>query len=68
MADPAYKKITVVGTSENSFEEAIANAVAHCALSEKSMSWFEVVDQRGHVDEGRVQQYQATISVGVRTA
>ena len=66
MADPIYKKITVVGSSEQSFEDAIANAVAHCAETEKSMSWFEVVEQRGHIAEGKVQQYQVAVTVGIR--
>ena len=66
MADPVYKKIELVGTSGNSFSEAAANAVAKAAQSVRNMSWFEVVEQRGHVADGEIQQYQVTVAIGFR--
>ncbi len=66
MADPVYKKIQLVGTSANSFSEAAAGAVAKAAQSVRNMSWFEVVEQRGHVADGKITQYQVTVSIGFR--
>jgi hypothetical protein len=66
MSDPVFKKIDVVGTSTNSFSEAAANAIAKAAESVRNISWFEVVDQRGSVMEGMVQQYQTTVRIGFR--
>ena len=66
VADPVYKKIELVGTSANSFSEATANAVAKAAESVRNTSWFEVVEQRGSIAEGEIQQYQVTVRIGFR--
>jgi dodecin len=66
MADPAYKKLEIVGTSPNSFAEATANGVAKCAETVHGMSWFEVVEMRGSIVDGKVQQYQVTLKVGFK--
>jgi flavin-binding protein dodecin len=64
VADPVYKKIELVGTSSKSFSEAADNAVAKAAETLRRMDWFEVVEQRGRIIDGRIAQYQVTISVG----
>lgn len=66
MSDPVYKKIEVVGTSSKSFYEAAANAVAKAAETCKTMSWFEVVEQRGSIVDGKIHQYQVTVRIGAR--
>lgn len=66
MADTAFKKVQVVGTSSNSLSEAAANAVARLGQTEPQMSWFEVVEQRGSIVNGKIQQFQVTLNVGVR--
>ncbi len=64
----SYKKIEIVGSSKNSIEDAIENALAECAKSIKHMDWFEVVETRGHIVDGKVGHYQVTIKVGFRIA
>ncbi|QBG35787.1 dodecin [Litorilituus sediminis] len=64
----SYKKIEIVGSSKNSIEDAIENALAECAKSIKHMDWFEVVETRGHIVNGKVGHYQVTIKVGFRIA
>ena len=66
MADPVYKKIQLVGTSAESFSEAAANAIAKAAETLRNMSWFEVVEQRGRVADGKIDQFQVTVSIGFR--
>jgi flavin-binding protein dodecin len=66
MPDAVYKKIQLVGTSTKSFSDAAANAVAKAAQTEKNLSWFEVVEQRGHIAEGKIQQFQVTLNLGAR--
>jgi len=66
MADSVYRKSEFVGTSTKSFADAAANAVARAAEDLRNMSWFEVVEQRGKIVEGKIQQYQVTIKVGYR--
>jgi dodecin len=66
VADPVYKKIEVVGTSSESFSQATANAVARASETIRNLSWFEVVEQRGNVADGVIQQYQVTLRIGFR--
>ncbi|NQT17718.1 MAG: dodecin domain-containing protein [Planctomycetes bacterium] len=66
MADPIFKKIQLVGTSTESFSDAAANAIAKAAESIRNMSWFEVVEQRGSISDGKINQYQVTVTIGFR--
>jgi dodecin len=66
MSDPIFKKIELVGTSSVSFSDATANAIAKASETLRNISWFEVIEQRGSVMEGMVQQYQVTIRLGFR--
>ncbi|EZH79740.1 dodecin family protein [Ectopseudomonas composti] len=61
-----YKKIEIVGSSRTSIEEAIENALTECAKSVRNMDWFEVIDTRGHIENGKVGHYQVTLKVGFR--
>jgi hypothetical protein len=66
MADAAYQKIELVGTSTKSLSDAVSVAVAKAAEIIKHPTWFEVIEQRGAIADGKVQQFQVTISVGGR--
>jgi len=66
MAATVYKKIELVGTSNTSFSDATAAAVAKAAETVHNLSWFEVLEQRGSIVDGKIQQYQVTITVGFR--
>lgn len=59
-----YKVIELVGSSETSIEEAVQNAVARAAKTLKHLRWFEVVQTRGHIENGTVKHYQVTLKVG----
>ncbi len=61
-----YKKIEVVGSSPESIEGAIKNALAECNKTLHHLEWFEVVDTRGHIVKGEVAHYQVTLKVGMR--
>ncbi|AEB56132.1 flavin and coenzyme A sequestration protein dodecin [Ectopseudomonas mendocina] len=61
-----YKKIEIVGSSRTSIEDAIENALSECAKSVRNMDWFEVIDTRGHIENGKVGHYQVTLKVGFR--
>ena len=63
-----YKKVELVGSSRSSIEEAIENALAQAHASLELMDWFEVVETRGHIVDGKVGHYQVTIKVGFRIA
>lgn len=66
MSDHTYKLIDLVGSSAISTDDAIKNAIAKAALTIKHMSWFEVIETRGHIADGKVAHYQVTIKVGFR--
>jgi flavin-binding protein dodecin len=61
-----YKKIEMVGSSKISIEDAISNAIAQCQKTIKHMDWFEVVDTRGHIVDGKVGHFQVTIKIGFK--
>lgn len=61
-----YKKIEVVGTSPESFAEAVKSAVKEAAKTVRKMNWFEVVEQRGAIKDGAVTEFQVTIRIGFK--
>lgn len=61
-----YKKVEIVGSSKHSTDDAIRNAIAECNKSIKNLDWFEVVETRGHIEDGEVGHFQVTLKVGFR--
>ncbi|MBZ5677052.1 MAG: dodecin family protein [Acidobacteriia bacterium] len=61
-----YKVIELVGTSPVSFAEAAKSAVAEATKTVRHMDWFEVVNQRGSIAEGKVTEFQVTLKVGFK--
>ena len=64
MSNHIYKKIELVGTSPNSIEEAVRDAVAKASQSLRNLRWFEVVETRGQIENGTIAHWQVTIKVG----
>jgi flavin-binding protein dodecin len=64
MSDHIYKLTEIVGSSSNSIEEAVSNAVTRAAKSIRNMRWFEVMETRGVINEGKVSQWQVTVKIG----
>lgn len=62
----AYKKIEVVGVSERSMSEAVNAAIEKAAGTMRNMHWFEVVEQRGRIEDGKVAEYQVTVKIGFK--
>jgi dodecin len=59
-----YRVIELVGTSEESIEDAITSAVSRASSTLRNLRWFEVVRTSGHIDNGTVRHYQVTLKVG----
>ena len=66
MSAHTYKMIELVGSSSASSDDAIRNAIAKASATIKNMDWFQVVETRGHIVEGKVAHYQVTLKVGFR--
>jgi flavin-binding protein dodecin len=64
MKDPVYKIIDLTGTSTKSIEDAVTNAIHSANQTIKHMSWFEVVETRGNIIEGKIHHWQVTIKLG----
>jgi len=61
-----FKKIEIVGTSKTSFADAVKVAVAEAGKSVRHTSWFEVVEQRGSIKDGKVHEFQVTVRIGFK--
>ena len=66
MSAHTYKIIELVGSSPEGTDHAIREAIAKAALTVKHMDWYEVVESRGHIVDGKVAHYQVTLKVGFR--
>ncbi len=66
MPDHVYKVVELVGSSDESISKAIDRAIAKAALTLRHLGWFEVVQVRGHIENGKVSHYQVTIKAGFR--
>lgn len=66
MTEHTYKLIELTGTSSESSDKAIQNAIAKASESVKNMNWFEVLETRGYIKDGGVHYWQVTIKVGFR--
>ncbi len=64
VSEHTYKIIEIVGSSPESIEKAIENAIADAAKSVRNIRWFEVTETRGHVEDGRVAHYQVGLKIG----
>jgi flavin-binding protein dodecin len=62
--DHVYRVIEIVGTSEDSIDDAIRLAVARAEKTLRHLRWFEVVRTSGHIANGAVEHFQVTLKVG----
>ena len=64
MDDHVYRVIEVTGSSPKSISDAIQTAIARASKTLRNLRWFEVVETRGHIEDGKVQHYQVTLKIG----
>lgn len=64
MTDHIYKKIELTGSSTAGMQQAIENAISKASQTVRDMRWFEVVETRGHIVDGKIAHWQVTIKVG----
>lgn len=64
MSNHVYKSIELTGSSTTSIEDAVSTAIERASETVRNISWFEVVETRGHVREGKVGYWQVTVKVG----
>jgi len=66
LSDATYRIIEITGTSTEGVQQAIDSGVARANATLRNLDWIEVLNIRGHLEEGRVAHYQVTMKVGFR--
>jgi len=66
MSDHVYKILEIIGTSSKGTDDAIQNAVARASKTLKHLDWFEVIETRGHLVNGKIGHFQVTLKIGFR--
>ena len=64
MSNHVYKTIELTGSSPKGLEEAIRNAIGKAAKTVHNLRWFQVVDTRGEIENGKAAHWQVTMKVG----
>ena len=64
MSEHVYKHLDLTGSSKTSIEDAIAKAIAKASKTVRNIHWFEVIETRGNVVDGKVTYWQVTIKAG----
>ena len=64
MNDHVYRVIEVVGSSTQSSDDAIRNAVERAGQTVRDIRWIEVMETRGHVEGGLLHHFQVTVKIG----
>jgi flavin-binding protein dodecin len=66
MANHTYRLTEIVGSSPDSIDAAIRNAIERASGTLRNLDWFEVTQVRGQVADGRVEHFQVGLKVGFR--
>jgi flavin-binding protein dodecin len=66
MDNHIYKLVELTGSSKTSIEEAIQNAITKASETLRNVHWFQVVETRGYIENGKVNYWQVTIKLGFR--
>jgi hypothetical protein len=64
--DHIYKVVEVVGSSSESIQEAVRNAVSKASQTLRHIEWAAVDEIRAHVVDGEVAHFQVTTKIGFR--
>ena len=66
MDSHVYKFVELVGSSTVGTDDAIRNAVETASKTIRHLDWFQVVETRGHVADGKIAHFQVTLKVAFR--
>jgi flavin-binding protein dodecin len=64
--DHTYRVTEIVGSSTDSIDQAIRNAVSRAGETLRHLDWFEATEIRGHIVDGEVGHFQVTLKIGFR--
>lgn len=64
MNDKVYKLIELTGTSTTGIEDAVNTALKRAGKNIKNLSWFQIIETRGSIEQNQVAHWQVTVKVG----
>ena len=64
MPDHVYKHLELTGSSSQSADDAVRNAIARASKTIHNLQWFQVLETRGHIKDGKVAHWQVTLKIG----
>lgn len=64
MSEHVYRVVELVGSSKESIDDAIRNAISEAGKSLKDMRWYEVTGTRGEIVDGQLGHFQVYLKVG----
>jgi flavin-binding protein dodecin len=64
MDNHVYKILELVGTSSIGVGEAVENALQRASATIRNIRWFETINIRGSVENGKVKEFQVMVKVG----
>ena len=64
LSNHVYKILELTGSSTSGIEDAVSTAIAKAGETVRNMQWFEVVETRGHIQDGKVAHWQVTVKIG----
>jgi flavin-binding protein dodecin len=66
LSNHTYSISEIVGTSTEGVDDAVRNGIAKASQTLRNLDWFEVKEVRGHLEDGKVADWQVTIKIGFR--
>jgi flavin-binding protein dodecin len=66
LSNHTYSISEIVGTSTEGVDDAVRNGIAKASQTLRNLDWFEVKEVRGHLEDGKVADWQVTIKLGFR--
>ncbi|MET4591158.1 dodecin [Pseudarthrobacter sp. YS3] len=66
MSNHTYSISEIVGTSTQGVDDAVRNGIAKASQTLRHLDWFEVKEVRGHLEDGKIADWQVTIKLGFR--
>ncbi|MEV5376297.1 dodecin family protein [Streptosporangium nondiastaticum] len=66
MTNHTYRVTEIVGSSPEGVDQAVRNGLSRASQTLRNLDWFEVVQIRGHLENGEIGHYQVGLKVGFR--
>jgi flavin-binding protein dodecin len=66
LSNHTYSITEIVGTSEEGVDAAVRNGIAEASKTLRNLDWFEVKEIRGHLEDGKIADWQVRVKLGFR--